>query len=201
MRTQTIEIYKFSELSDSAKETARQWYRQNGLDYEWYDCTIEEYKELGALLGIEIDNIYFSGFCRQGDGACFTGSYSYRKGWKKSLASETGGDLYRKLETIGLGLQAEQEKYFYGISATVHHTGRYCHENSVTVSVDPGEHVSSYWSDTTDMEENITDCLRDFMREIYSSLESEFEYLNSDEAVDEAITANGYEFTETGEFH
>lgn len=201
MRAQTVMLYQFNELSESAKEKAREWYRMNCLDYEWWDCTIAEYKEFGALLGIEIDNIYFSGFYSQGDGACFTGAYSYRKGWKKALASETGGDLYRKLESIGLGLQAEQEKYFYGISATVNHTDRYCHEYSVSVSVDPGEHINGYWSDTTDMEENITDCLRDFMREIYSTLESEYDYLTSDEAVDETIIANEWEFTSEGDFY
>jgi len=201
MRIQTIATYTFNELTDEAKENARDWYRVNGLDYEWWDCTIEEYKELGELLGIEIDNIYFSGFASQGDGACFTGAYSYRKGWKKALASETGGELYRKLESIGLGLQAEQEKYFYGITASINHTGHYCHENSVTVSVDPGEHVNGYWSDTSDMEDNIADCLRDFMREIYSNLMSEYDYLTSDEAVDDAIIANEWEFTENGDFY
>ena len=201
MRIQTIAIYEFNELTDEAKENARDWYRANGLDYEWWDCTIQEYKELGELLGIEIDNIYFSGFASQGDGACFTGTYSYRKGWKKALASETGGELYRKLESIGLGLQAEQEKYFYGITAGINRTGRYCHENSVTVSVDPGEHVNGYWSDTSDMEDNIADCLRDFMREIYSTLRSEYGYLTSDESVDDTIIANEWEFTETGDFY
>lgn len=201
MRTQTIEIYKFSELSNDAKERARDWYRQNGLDYEWYDFTIEEWKELAGLLGIEIDNIYFSGFSSQGDGACFTGSYSYRKGWKQAIKKETGGELYRKLENIGDQLQEEQKKYFYGITASIHHTGRYCHEQSVTVSVDPGEHISGYWSDTCDMEENITDTLRELMQDIYYSLQSEYEYLTSDEAIDEAITANEYEFTESGDFY
>lgn len=199
MRIQTIAIYTFNELSDSAKETARNHYRQYGLDYEWWGCIIEEYKELGELLGIEIDNIYFSGFASQGDGACFNGAYSYRKGWKKALASETGGELYRKLESIGLGLQAEQEKYFYGITAGINHTGRYCHENSVTVSVDPGEHINGYWSDTSSMEDNIADCLRDFMQEIYSTLTSEYDYLTSDSVIDEYLQDGEWQFLESGD--
>jgi len=199
MQTNTVYSYTFNELSDSAKETARADYRHYGLDYEWWDCTIEEYKELGELLGIEIDNIYFSGFARQGDGACFTGAYSYRKGWKKALASETGGELYRKLESIGLGLQAEQEKYFYGITASINHTGHYCQENSVTVSVDPGEHINGYWSDTSSMEDNIADCLRDFMQEIYSTLTSEYDYLTSDSVIDEYLQDGEWQFLESGD--
>lgn len=201
MRAQTVMLYKFNELSDEAKENAREWYRINGLDYEWWDCTIAEYKELAELLGIEIDNIYFSGFASQGDGACFTGSYSYRKGWRKALQRETGGDLYKKLETIGDCLQAEQKKYFYGITASIQHTDRYCHEYSVSVTVGFESHVNGYWCDTADSEENITDCLRDFMREIYSTLESEYDYLASDDAIDEMMDCNEWEFTSEGDFY
>ncbi len=36
MRTETIIVYKFNELSDTAKENAREWYKQ-GMDYPWFD--------------------------------------------------------------------------------------------------------------------------------------------------------------------
>jgi hypothetical protein len=36
MRTETIRIYKFNELSDTAKENAREWYKQD-MDYPWFD--------------------------------------------------------------------------------------------------------------------------------------------------------------------
>lgn len=32
MRTETVTIYKFDELSDRAKEKARDWYREGALD-------------------------------------------------------------------------------------------------------------------------------------------------------------------------
>jgi hypothetical protein len=51
------------------------------------------------------------------------------------------------------------------------------------------------------MEDNITDGLRDFMREIYSNLRSEYDYLQSDEAVDDAIIANEWEFLESGDIY
>lgn len=35
MRTATIEVYKFDELSDDAKERARAWWRES-LDYPWW---------------------------------------------------------------------------------------------------------------------------------------------------------------------
>ena len=47
-------------------------------------------------------------------------------------------------------------------------------------------------------EETIIEALRDLARWLYRRLESEFEYLTSEQAVDEAITANGYTFVENG---
>jgi len=35
MRTATVELYQFNELSDEAKERAREWWR-DGLDYPWW---------------------------------------------------------------------------------------------------------------------------------------------------------------------
>ena len=51
---------------------------------------------------------------------------------------------------------------------------------------------------TADAEEVVTEALRDLARWLYRQLEREYEYLTSDEAVDETIAANDYTFTETG---
>lgn len=202
MRTQTIAIYQFSELSESAKETARQWYRENALDFEWWDCLVEDWKNLADLIGIEIDKIYFSGFCSQGDGACFEGAYSYRQGWRKALKRELGDcPLRDELESYGERLQALQKPYFYGVSASVKHSGFYMHSGCTSISVDPGEHPTGYWDDITDLEDDVTQVLREFMDEIYQALEREFDYLNADNQVEEAIAANEWEFTENGDFY
>ena len=69
-------VYYFNELTDQAKEKARNWYRNGTLDYEWRDCTFEDAKTCLALLGFTVDLIFFSGFSSQCDGACFEGSLS-----------------------------------------------------------------------------------------------------------------------------
>ena len=40
-------VYQFDELSDTAKDTARDWYRQGALDYDWWDSTYEDAKRVG----------------------------------------------------------------------------------------------------------------------------------------------------------
>ncbi len=55
-------VYQLNELTEDAKETAREWYRGGALDYEWYDSVYEDAKTIAGLMGINIDKIYFSGF-------------------------------------------------------------------------------------------------------------------------------------------
>lgn len=47
-------------------------------------------------------------------------------------------------------------------------------------------------------EEAISEALRDVARWLYQALGREYDYLTSDEAIDEAISINEYLFTETG---
>lgn len=189
-------IYQFSELSDSAKENARDWFR-SGYEFD-AECTIDDYKTGAALLGIDIDHIYYSGFSSQGDGACFTGSYSYRKGWKKATKAEFGGGMLKTFLKTGEELQAIQSQYFYRLTADITHTGRYCHENSVTIDVTADDDL---YSDLTTAEEGITEALRGLMQEIYSSLESQYDYENSDQVIDENIIDNEYQFDSEGNIH
>ena len=61
------------------------------------------------------------------------------------------------------------------------------------------ERNSPTWQDmTAEAENSVIEALRDLARWLYRQLEREYEYLSSDEAVDETIAANQYTFTETG---
>jgi len=62
---------QFTELTPEAKAKAMERYNES-QDY-WYETTLEQAKEDGKALGFDIDNIVFSGFCSQGDGASWTG--------------------------------------------------------------------------------------------------------------------------------
>lgn len=189
MRTETDTIYKFNELSESAKEKARDWYRDGCLNYEWWDAVYELATTAGEMLGISIDNIYFKGFYVQGSGACVTGSYSYNKGWKKKLEKEFGGTLLEELVAIGNELQAVQSRAFYKLSATLSHQ----EDSYSSISV---EHEDR-WAEANE-EQELKDALESFEHWVFRKLEQEYEYLTSDEAVDEAIEINEYDFYEDG---
>ncbi len=193
MRTETIvrNVFQFKELEDPAKETARQWYREGSLDHDWWDHTVEDAKTCAKVLGINIDNVYFSGFWSQGDGACFEGEYGYIKGAVKSIMEHAPQD--EELHRIARELQAVQRPAFYQLYAYIKQSGRYSHEFCTDVDVRRDD-VGS----TLEEQDGLTEVLRDYMRWIYKRLEAEYEYLNSDDTVDDNIVANEYEFEEDG---
>ena len=194
--TKHYTLYTFDELSDAAKEKAREWYRTDHPDWEWWDGVYETAQTAGKHLGIEIDNINFSGFCSQGDGARFNGSYRFKKGWRKAIIAEFGeGDTQRKLLDIGQQLHEAQARQFYKLVATVAYHGRYEHSGCTSIGV---SHDENPYRDIGDGEADIAQALRGFMDWIYKMLEKEYDWLRSDEAVDESIIANEYTFLENG---
>lgn len=209
MRTQEQTLYMFNELSDKAKERARDCYRREGnLDYDWWEAVYEDATNIARLMGIDLEtkrvklmdgttrydpSIYFSGFCSQGDGARFEGSYTYAKGALKAVKKYAPKD--ETLHRIALDLQRAQRPYFYRLDATIGHRGRYEHSGCMDIDVfdreDSGRSVG--YADVA-----ITEALRDFADWIYSALEREYAWLNNNEQVDDAITANEYEFDVDG---
>ena len=69
--------YNFADLSAEAKEKViKRKYDdtvQAIIDPDWYEMTVEEFKEkIQKTYDIEVDDVQFSGFYSQGDGASFT---------------------------------------------------------------------------------------------------------------------------------
>jgi hypothetical protein len=195
MKTHTVTTYSFDELSETAKQHAIDANRERNVnDSYWHEHIIENTKEIGRLMGIEIDDMYFSGFASQGDGACFTGRYSYAKGAVKAVKDYAPQD--DELHRIVRGLTTLQRRYFYGLSATVKHVGHYYHQYCTEIDV---EHDNANIDILTS--EELTELLRDFMRWIYRQLEAEYEYQTADEQIADSFRANETEFTEAGDIY
>ncbi len=206
MRVMTTAVYVFDELSDKAKEKAREWYREGiNFDAEYSEFPIEDAKTIGAMLGIEIDRVLYEGFGSQGNGACFEGTYRYNPDAVKQLRENIGGEDLPIMERIAGNLETAAKMGEEGFSVSVTHSGRYCHENSVEFEWDNFFTPLEVDGNNVKVEKNqaeayyaIRDELRSFMRWIYRALEKEYQWVNSDESVDENIVANEYEFTEDG---
>jgi len=188
-----ITTFSYDELSDEAKEKARASWREGQLEYDWWDFVYEDAKTIGALMGIDIDKIYFSGFCSQGDGAQFEGDYQYKKGSVKTVKEYAPKDT--ELHAIALELYKVQRRNFYQLCASVSHNGHYYHELCTSIDVTGND---DFRADYESEEEDLKDALRAFMQWIYSRLEAEHDHLLSDEVIEESIQANEAEFYEDG---
>lgn len=209
MRTKQTNVFTFDELNDDAKEKARDWYRsRDHYDNYWAESVTDSAKEIGKLFGFTIDDIYWSGFSSQGDGACFVGS------WNPSLADfakwRKDGWEDKELHRIADVLESIA-KDFPNASCHIKHTGHYYHSHSVSIDCDlmaddyydtddpiqeAAFKVREALADKTD--DDLIEACRDFMDWIYASLEKEWDYINADEQVDESLRANEYEFSEDG---
>jgi len=202
-------VYQFPELSDTAKDMARSWYRELGPHDDWWDAVYEDFERSCDILGIRLKTtpvrlmgggtrqkpcVWFSGFCSQGDGACFEGYLVHAKGAAARIRDYAPTD--RTLHAIADRLQAIQRRNFYQLAAEASHRGRYYHE--YTMSVDVTRDSPIWQPPKEDAEEIVTEALRDLARWLYRELQSEYDHLTSDESIEDGIIANEYTFTETG---
>lgn len=199
-------VFTFDELTDAAKGCAREWYREGNLDYDWWDCTYDDFSTICEILGVELKahpvrlmgggtrqkpRIQFRGFWSQGDGASFEGRLSYAKGSLARIKAYAPKDA--ELHDIAASLNAAQRRNFYQLYAIITQRGHYCHENTMQFDVRRDDAEM-----TADAEDIVTEAMRDLARWLYARLETGYQFLNSDEMVEESIAANGYTFTRNG---
>lgn len=203
-------VYTLDELSDAARENARDWYREHALNDDWYQNVFDEFCGICNILGVDIKLyrvpllsggsrqhhcIWFSGFCQQGSGAAFESDYTYQPQAVYRLREHYPEDA--DLHRIADLLQAIQLHNCGELRATIRHHGQHIHESCMTVTV---ERRSCSGQDmTTDSETAITEAIRELARWLYDWLESEYGWQTSSAIVDDDIIAGEYTFTESGQ--
>ena len=183
-------VYEFHELSDDAKEQARAWFREGVGDWDWHDSVYDDFEEICRIIGVELTTrpvplmgggtrrkpcIYFSGFCSQGDGACFDGTYTYVNGAARRIRDYAPNDA--ELHAIADRLFEIQRPNFFQLRADTRHRGHYYHAYCMEISA---------WRDsptrqdmTGEAEDTVTESLRDLARWLYRQLEREWDYMMS----------------------
>ena len=189
--TKEFKVYDYSDVIKNEELKGRVLEKMSDVNIfeEWWDFCFEDFKEIAKLIGIDIKNIYFSGFYSQGNGACFEGYYSYAKQSIKNLKAFCPNET--EVFKIAEGLQAIQKKHLYSLSASVKHSGHYYHSGCTEIQV--------YKNDSYEDIQEIDELLRDFMDWMYSKLRKEYEYLTSEESILETIEINEYKFNENGD--
>jgi hypothetical protein len=193
MRKIEIEAYTFSELAEKVQKKIIERERESyPINPAWYNFIIEDQTKILEILGFSDIKISFSGFSSQGDGASFTGKYSYWAEWKKEL-TDYAPDTIKE----GEKLEEIQKKAAYSLSATITRNGiRYVHENSVSMDVElDGKEEDEIFNE---IEIEFREWAQNYMRGIYEALEEEYESLTSYEYIKEDLENSDLEYTEEG---
>lgn len=202
MKTIAIQLFSFNELSEEAQKKAIKKHYDINVDDNWWEFVYDDFREQARNEGFNIDRMYFSGFWSQGDGAMF--EYS---GLDDKL-------LHDFVDNILIGtehLSPMRKQWLLNnvcISGKGKHHGHYYHEgccsHSIYWEVNNGDlHWSTnfyQWinSFADDFAEFVIDRYKDLCHSLYTSLENEYEYLTSEEAIKETLIMNEYDFTENG---
>ena len=204
----TMTTFKFADLDEKAKAKARDEARDWNVDHDWWDYTYEDVIECGKLLGIEIKNhqstlrraLFFQLSYSQGDGACFAGSYVPVPDPIKAITKRAPKD--EVLLSIAKGLTVLQltSRLAGGadIEANIKTIGNDCHSSSMVI--DSINFVGGVSGEEPCPNVSLTNELVNLMRRfadwIFERLRDEYEYLTSDECIDEALA--DHEFDEDG---
>lgn len=203
-------VYTLGELAESARENARSWYREHALNDGWYQNAFDEFTGICNLLGVDIKMhrvpvpsgghhqhpcIWFSGFCHQGDGACFEGDYAYQPQAVYRIREHFPEDA--DLHRIADLLQAIQLHNSGQLHATIRHHGRHVHETCMAITVE--RHSPSGQDMTADSDAAVTEAMQLLARWLYGWLESEYGWQTSPAIVDDDIIDAKYTFTESGQ--
>lgn len=196
MCTQTKEytIYNYQDLlqNEELKQKVLEKHRYINVDNEdWYNFIIDKWKFKLEELGFTNPEIFYTGFCSQGDGASFTSDIDIELAAQKSeLFTDKEINLLYTLWNYGL-IEA-------GIRRTTHH---YYHENTTTLKYYDGQ-LQASWTHIQKVIDILWDYSEktryDLSKEIYRDLENEYDYLTSESVILETIQINDYEFYEDG---
>ena len=216
-KTIEITIYQYNELSEKAKEKARDNYLTNWMHDDWSDRTIDYMKEEGHHKhGFRVDDIRFSGFWSQGDGASWCGSVNV-PAWIKSKPTEYQQHATTQiiLALIDEGWVDEQVLESFGSSRHVHEysmditeiAGHEPEDDDLKVesgmfkgaSVRELMHIVGCTGGALyDMDKELKEDVIAFARTIYRELEADYEAQTTEEAIAEAYAINDVWFDESG---
>ena len=168
MRIVKVNVYKFSELSEQAKEKARNWWREGGLNYEWWDSIYYDAERIGLkITSFDLDR------------------YRHAEGNFLLSANEVAANIFKE--------HGEQCKTYKTATQFMEEWqpvfNDYMDENGVNYE---SEMLEGHLMELE--EEFLSSLLEDYS----IMLQNEYEYMYSDEYVNETITINEYDFTEDG---
>ncbi|NLZ46234.1 MAG: hypothetical protein GX896_06035 [Clostridiales bacterium] len=192
-----LKVYSYNELSQNAKEKAKDNYHDYFCfsDYsgEIIDYWLEKYNVEKYFY---YKKAYFSGFWSQGDGAMFE-YYNLESDLIKEAINSL--DIKKSIKdimynTLRITAKSEQSGHYYHQKSVNHNLDIYIETNS-----DVYANLYSYTALYTDeIKQYIIDKYDNLCSELYTMLENEYEMLTNEESISMFYEDNGTMFFEDG---
>jgi hypothetical protein len=188
-------------LSKAKKDELLRQYRDIEVRADvWSEDVQEAFVEQMKAVGINVDQIYYTGFWSQGDGACFKGDV---ESWPLFLAA-AGYEALSKIRLDGAYLSWTHSGHYYHEYCTSFETGGLYLVNPFDEEDEPLRHITwnaSYGEDgpLLALEKEFIEFIRSKMRELYRQLEERYDELTSDESVLSYILECVEDFDDFGE--
>lgn len=223
-QTQT-QTYTYDELSPAAKNKALTKYGEP--EYQWWDDVYDNARKDGWQYGFEVDDIRFSGFASQGDGASWTGRVRVVPYLDHKLKDPDALPPPLFGQYTLLREMAENDYVISTIDVT-RGGGMYVHENTMLCDshfTDYGDVDPEYYGDNETLTtgvlkgarmrdllsaydfgtvlnsliDDVQEAARSYARKIYGDLEREYDWLTSEENFRELAEINNWRFDASGE--
>jgi hypothetical protein len=201
--------FEFDELSKEAQKDAIEQERNTDgyIDYEWWDSTYDMLMEDLKDSGYKNVKIWFSGFWSQGDGACFDGEIDAEIFIKKWIKDFWPLSWIMKWADFGFYIKQNNHHYSHKYTRYIDHESRDDIMDAAEGELKPFQYNILMALGGNDYLEKMIENLafsidedrKDWCDKIYKSLEEEYDYLMSDEAIKEHFEANDAKFNEDGE--
>lgn len=199
-------VYEYHELSEDAKEYARQDYRESRFhnDDHWWDHVLEDAQRTAAVLGIEIRDSVFKThdggqgkapaiyFDLESRSCTFDGRYKYKPDAVIQIQAECNDEVLHAL-AVNLTVAQIQAKLTTGTTWHVDIHGNAGLKFSMDVEPDNEDYEGVGTGELA-----FIDPLTRFAVWIRKNLEAERDYQDSDEFIDQELEAQDWEFDEDG---
>ncbi len=191
-RTTVIDVYQFDELSDDAKERARDWFRER-IDPDYLEFTLDDCADALKALGFSIGNrhdkraIYWD---TNPIDAAFDATWSAQRFAPDELLADrpTDIELHRIAEALRVLVGQMPE------ASGSCDSGRNCNQTAGFYAGDDSNDSGMNDDPAAEFECVVTD----LAHWIATTVNAEYEYQYSAECVDENIRCNEYDFDENG---
>jgi Icc-related predicted phosphoesterase len=204
MRAVVTEVFKFDELSEKAKEVARQWWKNLMSDDFQTEANMitETMTESARAKGIEFNGkntISWDLSYSQGDYVALNKAELSKEKLIKVCTNALNDDekeMFKFLtdSNILYVTHSIDHHHYYGQQIEVDLEVGYYNENEITETI-----IDNFIYEVT---EKIEKAIKSYVDHVCSELKiygyREIEYLYSNESVDEMLRINEYEFTEEG---